>query len=46
VAGHRAHSANAKGGFFAASLLTAIAGLDAIATRRYVVTGRGSLVTV
>jgi hypothetical protein len=45
AAGHRAHSADARRGFLAASLLTAIAGLDAIATRRYAGTGRGSLVT-
>jgi hypothetical protein len=43
--GHRAHSADAKRGFIAASLLTVIAGLDAIATRRYAGVGRGSLET-
>lgn len=39
--GHRAHSADARRGFFAASLLTVIAGLDVVATRRYV-GGRGA----
>jgi hypothetical protein len=34
--GHRTHSANAKRGLIAAGLLTGIAGLDVIATRRYV----------
>jgi hypothetical protein len=39
--GHRQHSASARRGIVTASLLTEIAGLDAIATRRYVGTGRG-----
>jgi hypothetical protein len=33
--GHRKRSANAKRGFISAGLLTAIAGLDVVATRRY-----------
>jgi hypothetical protein len=33
--GHRAHSTNEKRGFVAAGLLTGIAGLDVIASRRY-----------
>jgi hypothetical protein len=33
--GHRTHSANDKRGLVAAGLLTGIAGLDVIASRRY-----------